>query len=170
MLRRELRLREREAFRRVYEQGRSWGHPLVILYTLPQPPPTKRFGFAVGKSVGQAVARNRVRRRLREIIRALETRIRPGVEMVFTARPAAKDASFRELSAAVEDLLRRARALRVDEGDTAPYTWPAGGRPSRRGCTHLRDTPASAEGPTPAGPRIEKRPLCRRASPDPLKY
>lgn len=129
MLSRDLRLRERSAFHRVYAEGRSWGHPLLILHTLPQPEGARRVGFSVSRKVGGAVERNRVRRRLREAVRALVPRLRRGADFVFVARNDSRQATFDELSGALAELLSRAGALISIEGDDAPYQWPErGGR------------------------------------------
>lgn len=154
MLPRERRLKERTAWRRVYEQGRSWGHPLAVLYALPQPPPSKRFGLAVGKGVGKAVQRNRVRRRLRHIVYSLEPRVREGAEYIIRARPTAGQTTFDDLIRAVGDLLRRAGALRADDSDTAPYAWPAGGRrpEERTGGRRSASERNGSAGPATSGP------------------
>lgn len=68
-------------------------------------------GFVVPKRVGTAVARNRLKRRLRAAIAALP--LAPGWDMVISARPAAANASYAELAAALADLLARARALQT---------------------------------------------------------
>lgn len=70
-----------------------------------------RVAFAVGRRVGPAVVRNRVRRRLRSVL-AEEVATRgglapgPGAYLV-SVRPAAADASFDELGAAVRGALAR---------------------------------------------------------------
>lgn len=140
MLRKERRLAKRSAWERVYQQGRSWAHPLVVLYTLPVPPPELRFGVAVGRRIGGAVVRNRVKRRLRHILRDLEPRVRPGLYAVVTARASAATASYAALREVVERLLQRAGALRAGEADTAPYAWPAGGARRSNRATERRAT------------------------------
>jgi ribonuclease P protein component len=75
-----------------------------------------------GKRVGNAVVRNRVRRRLREIGRQLP--IRPGLDLILGARPAAATATFADLTAAVRDLLRRAKALGGVPADRQMATFP----------------------------------------------
>ena len=70
-----------------------------------------RCGFAISKRVGTAVVRNRIRRRLREHLRARLAAIGAGYDLVLSARPAAAHATFEELGAALDDLLRRARLV-----------------------------------------------------------
>ena len=54
-----------------------------------------RFGFAVSTRVGGAVCRNTIKRRLREIVRHLTTD--RSWDVVISARPAARDASYSQL-------------------------------------------------------------------------
>jgi ribonuclease P protein component len=71
-----------------------------------------RAGFVVGRRTGKAVVRNRVKRRLREAVRALYSRLAPGTDLVWIARPPSATADYATLAGAVEHLLRRARLLR----------------------------------------------------------
>lgn len=66
-----------------------------------------RIGMSTPRTLGGAVQRNRVRRRLRELIRERLGRIGPGWDLLLIARPAAGDASYAELGAAMDALLRR---------------------------------------------------------------
>lgn len=68
-----------------------------------------RFAYAIPRRVGNAVVRNRVRRRLREALRSLP--LRPGFDVVVTARPEAAAAGFQALRSELALLLRRARLL-----------------------------------------------------------
>ena len=103
------RLRKSGDFRLVRSAGRSWAHPLLVLYARPNGLDQTRVGFAVSKRIGNAVTRNRVRRRLREGVRSLP--LRPGWDVVISAKAAAAGADFHELREAVADLLARARIL-----------------------------------------------------------
>ena len=82
----------------------------MVAHAAPNDLGVPRFGITVSGRVGKAVVRNKVRRRLREAIRARLQRITPGVDVVLSARPAAARASWAELNAAVEQVLRRAGA------------------------------------------------------------
>lgn len=70
-----------------------------------------RAGFSVSKRVGKATIRNRVKRRLREALRANLVQVKPGYDLILTARPPSASATYGEIRQAVEDLLRRSRLL-----------------------------------------------------------
>ena len=107
-MKRHLRLRERERFRQVRKEGRSWAHPILVLCALPNDLPYSRFGFTASRRVGKATVRNRARRRMREAIRVRVDRIPSGWDTVFIARAPIVEAAFAEIEAASESLLRRA--------------------------------------------------------------
>ena len=88
--------------------GRSWAHPLLVLYARPNGLDQTRVGFAVSKRIGNAVTRNRVRRRLREALRLRLPAVQPGWDLLFIARSPLATADFAQLSAVVEQVLRRA--------------------------------------------------------------
>jgi len=112
------RLRKNSDFQRVYEKGRSWAHPLLVLYALRNDLDYSRFGFSVSKRVGGAVVRNRARRLMREATRLRQAMIADGWDVVIIARQPVREANFHRVDRAVEQLLRRARLLKAAEGIT----------------------------------------------------
>ena len=66
-----------------------------------------RVGFVVSKGVGNAVVRNRTKRRLRAIMATELPGIPQGADVVVRAQPAAAQATFAELSEALEPLLHK---------------------------------------------------------------
>jgi ribonuclease P protein component len=110
-MRRAQRLRRPADFQRVRAMRRSWGHPLLVLYVAPNDGHATRLGISVGKRVGKAVVRNQVKRRVREAVRHRYADVRPGYDLVFTARPPAATAEWPALRDAADVLLRRARVL-----------------------------------------------------------
>ena len=98
-------------FLSVRRKGRSFPCPLLTLHARPNEGLPIRLGVSVGKQFGPAVARNRFKRRIREIIRHRLECLAPGWDVILSARPGAKAASFPELESAVEGTLRRAGIL-----------------------------------------------------------
>lgn len=100
------RLRRPGEFAEIRRVGKKRGNEFLLLRALDTGTETTRLGFSVGKRLGNAVKRNLVKRRLREILRQLE--IGKGWDIVVSARPPAATASYRALSNAIEELLRKA--------------------------------------------------------------
>ena len=96
-------------FARVHGQGRWAGGGLLGLKSCRTDLILARCGFTVSKRVGGAVVRNRVKRRLREIVRALP--LKPGTDIVISARPRTATAKFGELKQTVSNLLAQADLL-----------------------------------------------------------
>ena len=101
-------LRSTEDFRRVRRSGRSWAHPLLVLFVAPGTEPATRVGISVSKRVGGAVVRNRVKRRIREIMREQLSSLRPGWDLMIVARQGSATATYAELSEAMTRLLGKA--------------------------------------------------------------
>jgi ribonuclease P protein component len=110
-MRRNQRLRRPEQFGRVRREGKTWSHPLLSLNAARNRIGRTRCGFVVGKQLGKAHDRNRAKRRTREAVRLVYGRIAAGWDLVFVVRPAVLNASFPVLTAAVDEVLRRAELL-----------------------------------------------------------
>jgi ribonuclease P protein component len=93
----------------VRRTGRSYAHPLVVLFAAPGDGDLTRVGISVSKRVGGAVTRNLLKRRIREIMRRQMSTLQPGWDLLFVVRAEAAAASFDELSGAVLRLLVRSR-------------------------------------------------------------
>jgi ribonuclease P protein component len=118
-----LRLRSAKDFERVWREGQSHAHPLVVLVSCRRPlaaelpdaeavPPT-RFGFVAGKKVGSAVKRNRAKRLLREAVRTRQEALAGGWDLVFVARSPLAQATLSQTQAAVNQLLKRANVVNL---------------------------------------------------------
>lgn len=86
---------------------------LLVMRSVPNGLEHNRYGFITSKRLGKAVVRNRVRRRLREGVRTMA--VRPGRDVVLSARTAAAEADFHELKQAVANLFARAGILAEEE-------------------------------------------------------
>lgn len=96
-------------FQRVWENGKSWSTPVLILRAHANGTNGNRFGFVVGKKVGKAVRRNRTKRLMREAVRRRLERMRQGWDIILIARREAEGAEFAAVDTAVENLFQRAR-------------------------------------------------------------
>jgi ribonuclease P protein component len=107
-------LTKRAQYLTVYKSGKAWVDNLIVVKVLPNELEFSRYGFSVSKEVGKAVVRNRVRRLLKEIARL--TNVKPGLDVVFIARPNAATADYHQLKKSMEKLLLRAQL--VDKNET----------------------------------------------------
>ncbi len=112
-MKRKFRLRDNAQFQAVRREGRSWAHPLIVLCARPNDLAYSRFGFSVSKRIGGAVIRNRAKRLMREATRLRREAIADGWDMVFIARRPIRAADYHQVDRAIEQLLRRARLLKV---------------------------------------------------------
>lgn len=104
------RLKERRDFQRVFNNGQSMAGKFVVVYCLFVGHNTTRFGFSVSKKVGNAVVRNRVKRILRDICRRNLASFRPGMDLIFIARPRIKGVSSSQVE---RDLMSLAYKMRL---------------------------------------------------------
>ncbi len=105
------RLKKSAEFQRVRALKQSWAHPLLVLYVAPNDLGITRIGISVSKRIGKAVVRNRAKRLIREAARQYLPVLPPGRDLVFMARSGMGEASYEQVSRAVESLLSRARLL-----------------------------------------------------------
>lgn len=101
------RLKKNKEFRKIYNKGKSYVHPLIVLYVLPNSLGKNRVGFTVSKRIGNAVQRNRVKRLLKENYRLTKDSLKPGSDFIFLARPRIKTADFWQIKRAVLVLLKK---------------------------------------------------------------
>lgn len=104
----EDRLRRRVDFLRCYRAGRRLHGPLATLHFVPNQLEHPRIGITASRKVGRSVVRQRLKRRIREVYRRWSHRGQlPPFDMVVHLKPAARAASFEELSQELRRLLRR---------------------------------------------------------------
>ena len=111
-IKRAWRLKSEADVQRVWQQGSTWAHPLVILRARANGLTETRAAFVVSKKVGKAVARNRAKRLMREATRELFPRIVSGYDLVLIGRPPLVEASLNQVSIALSSLLERAHLLK----------------------------------------------------------
>ncbi len=103
------RLRNARDFKRVYSRGRSYIHPLAVLYVFRTQEADLRIGFSVSKKLGGAVTRNRIKRRLREACRELIAGLAGGLDLVVVGRTRLKDVEYVAIQSALAELFKRAK-------------------------------------------------------------
>jgi ribonuclease P protein component len=110
MLPKRNRLTRSRDFGRIRRFGRSSRSQLMALYVLRTPSADLRVGFSVSKRIGKATIRNHVKRLMREAVRQELRSLRPGLDMVLIARPAAATATYREIESVTRHLLESSGA------------------------------------------------------------
>lgn len=105
---RQFRLRRTNDVRRVYDEGESWVHPLLVLVARPNELGFSRVGFTAGRRVGKAVDRNRAKRLMREAARRLYPRFDAGWDIVLVARPRIVGVKEPRVEVALASLIQQA--------------------------------------------------------------
>ncbi len=106
---RRIRLRRTSDVRRVYDEGRSWAHTLLVLIARPNGLDFSRVGVTASRKLGNAVARNRAKRLMREAARRLYPQFGSGWDVVLVARAGIREANESQVEEALAALLRRAK-------------------------------------------------------------
>ena len=116
-MQRRQRISGQKRHSQIHSEGASAANRLLVIRYLDNGLDHSRFAFVVSKRIGNAVVRNRVKRRLREAVR--QNPVSEGWDAVFIARRGIERASFRELSRAASNLLKRSRIARVATCESA---------------------------------------------------
>ncbi len=106
---RRLRLRNTNDVRKVYSEGRSWAHALLVLIARPNGLSLTRVGVAASRKLGGAVVRNRAKRMLREAARHLYPHMAPGWDIMLVARPPITRVQEPQVEEALILLLKQSR-------------------------------------------------------------
>jgi ribonuclease P protein component len=105
------RLTRSSDIKRVRRSGRSYAHPLVVLYVVKADFPTMHVGVSAGLAVGNAVKRNRAKRLIRAAMNELIPQITTGADLLLIARAPLAVADVRQTHEALIILLKRAGLL-----------------------------------------------------------
>jgi ribonuclease P protein component len=105
------RLTRSNDIKRVRRSGKSYAHPLVVLYVLRSDDPGVHVGVSAGLGVGNAVKRNRAKRLLRAAMNDLLPVTSPGSDLLLIARSPLPAANVFQTRDALSSLLKRAGLL-----------------------------------------------------------
>jgi ribonuclease P protein component len=110
-VKKSFRLRRPADFIRVRRSGKSFAHPLLVLYVLKASEMETHVGVSAGLAVGNAVKRNRAKRILRVAMNELLPSTQPGYELLLIARTPLSGATVQQTREALTELLKRASLL-----------------------------------------------------------
>lgn len=95
--------------RRVYDEGKSWVHSLLVLVARPNGLDLSRVGVTASRKLGGAAARNRAKRLMREAARRLYPQLESGWDVMLVARARILQAQEPQVEQALASLLKQAR-------------------------------------------------------------
>ena len=110
-MKRDFRLTRSTDIKRVRRSGKSYAHPLVVLYVLKSGGSETHIGVSAGLAVGNAVERNRAKRLLRAAMEDLIPLTVPGSDLLLIARSPLSAANVHQTREALSILLKRAGLL-----------------------------------------------------------
>jgi ribonuclease P protein component len=110
-VKRSFRLTRSTDIQRVRRSGKSYAHPLVVLYVLKSDNAETHIGVSAGLAVGNAVKRNRAKRLLRAAMNGLIPFTLPGSDLLLIARYPLPAANVQQTREALSILLKRAGLL-----------------------------------------------------------
>lgn len=106
MLSKENRLRKRKDFDNIFKNGKAKTGRFIFLKFLKNGLNVSRFGFIVSLKIAKkAVVRNKIKRRLRQVIKNNINKIKPGFDMVITAKPEIVNKNYQEIKNELENEL-----------------------------------------------------------------
>lgn len=105
-------LKENRDFRRIYNKGKSYVNPALVIYIMKNRLSVNRIGITAGKKIGNAVFRNRARRIIREAYRLNEQRYEKGFDIIFVARTRTTALKTRDIQRAMNGMMKNAGVLK----------------------------------------------------------
>lgn len=113
-MQKELRLKRKQDFRKVYTYGKSVANRELVLFIKENPQlQSYRFGISVSKKIGNAVVRNRVKRYIKEVIRLFIDKhdLQQHKDFVIIARKPTATMEFGQFERSVKDIFRKSNVL-----------------------------------------------------------
>ena len=99
-------LKKNQDFQNVYKNGISYANRYLVMYVLENQTDRNRIGISVRKKVGNSVIRHHLTRLIREGYRLQEDMFNSGLDIVVIARGSARNASYHQISSALNHLGR----------------------------------------------------------------
>ena len=107
----EERVRKRQDYLRIYEQGTRRYSQRFTIIICPNPTGIRRLGMTVSKKAGNAVQRNRIKRLLREFFRLNKFRLPAAQDVVIIAKKGILPLTYSDVCTELESrLINRADA------------------------------------------------------------
>ncbi len=110
-MKRRFRLTRSIDIKRVRRSGKSFAHPLLVLYVMKADHPVTRVGVTAGVTAGNAVQRNRAKRLLRAAMSDLMPSTLPEYDLMLIARAPLPEAKLEAVRSALTNVLQRAGLL-----------------------------------------------------------
>lgn len=102
-------------FKVVYENGKSYGNKLLVMYVNSNDLDYNRIGISVSKKVGNSVVRHRVKRLIKESLRLNGGKFNIGLDIVVIARVNTVGKGYKEINSACMHLAKKLNCIRKDE-------------------------------------------------------
>ena len=108
-------LNENRDFRRIYNRGKSFVSPALVVYYTKNRAGFCRLGITTSKKIGCAVKRNRAKRVIKEAFRQCVPSIDGGYDFVIVARTKTAYIKSTEAQRVMLDLFKKAGILKNEE-------------------------------------------------------
>ena len=107
-------LKKNKDFKEVYQNGSHCADKTIVLHVKKNGTTENRLGISVSKKVGNSVVRHRVKRLVKEAYRINESSFQTGFDLVFSARPDAKDCTYKKIESVIRRLLKKQGVMKEE--------------------------------------------------------
>lgn len=104
-------LKENRDFRKIYNRGKSFVTPVLVIYVFKKKYGDTRIGITTSKKIGKAVQRNRARRVVMAAYRQIYPRLNSGYDLIFVARGKTPYVKSTDVLRCMEKQLKKAGVL-----------------------------------------------------------